>query len=146
MKSVFILFVFFSITMSAEPLLYPLAGDHHGDYESSPYGIRLDPQNPSSLQFHFGIDIACPMGTEIIAVGNGTIAMKDVDPVFGLFIIIHLDSGYDVLYGHLSHAHVVKGTKVLAGDAMGKTGNSGVSTGPHLHLEVLVNPDLLLRR
>jgi len=105
---------------------------------TSLYGPRADPlQNKNS--FHYGVDLECPYGTVVKAAASGTISKAGWNKGHGRQIIIHHDKGYRTIYSHLSQILVSNKDAVSQGQAIGRVGNSGRSTGPHLHLEVLKN-------
>ena len=82
------------------------------------------------------IDIACDTGTAVFACDNGTVIETGVDSSYGKYIVIQHQGGFTTMYAHLD-AHVAKlGAVVSQGDIIGKSGNTGDSTGPHLHLEI----------
>lgn len=85
---------------------------------------------------HSGIDYATPKGTPILASGDGVVDYSDFDNSgYGHLIRIHHPDGKYTMYAHLSERHVIKGAKVKQGDVIGLSGNTGNSTGPHLHFE-----------
>jgi murein DD-endopeptidase MepM/ murein hydrolase activator NlpD len=88
---------------------------------------------------HPGIDIAVPVGAIVRAAGGGSVVQAGRDPAYGLFVLVAHPSGYQTMYGHLSRAIVVEGAEVQAGAALGRSGNTGRSSAPHLHLEVRHN-------
>lgn len=103
------------------------------------FGYRTDPFYKVT-KMHTGIDFTASVGTEIYATGNGTVV--DVGRTrggYGNCIIINHGYGYQTLYAHLSKIDVKKGQKVTRGQVIGKVGNTGKSTAPHLHYEVLKN-------
>ena len=107
---------------------------------SQPWG-RPNPRY--SAKRHTGIDFACPVGTPLYAVSDGTI--KDVinDKSYGKVVILTCKSDkgtVDIWYCHMSKPTVKKGQKVADGEELGLSGNTGNSTGPHLHLETRVAP------
>ena len=85
-----------------------------------------------------GIDVAIPIGTPVVAASGGTVTFVGGNPCcsYGYHIIIDNGAGYETLYGHLSGFSVKKGDKVAGGQRIGTSGNSGASTGPHLHFEL----------
>jgi len=85
-----------------------------------------------------GIDLGCPIGTAVAAAANGTViaARTGWNGGYGNMIIISHPNGTQTLYGHLSRINVSSGESVSDGQIIGATGNSGKSTGPHLHFEV----------
>lgn len=106
------------------------------NYISSYYGQRVHPIT-GDLQMHRGIDIAVPEGTDLMATHDGRIAEVGNDSGFGIYIVIEDDRGFTTKYGHLKQASVSVGQEVTHGEVIGQTGNTGSSTGPHLHLELL---------
>jgi len=117
---------------------------------TSYYGWRRSPFNRSVRQFHNGIDIRGSTGTPVRAAMAGRVSAVGYDNVFGNFIIINHHSGYRTLYGHLSRIRTRTGAYVAQGERIGDVGNTGQSTGPHLHFTVYkngatVNPRPLLR-
>jgi len=117
---------------------------------TSYYGRRRDPFNPSRTQFHSGIDIRGSTGAPVRAAMAGRVSSVGYDRVFGNYVIINHHSGYRTLYGHLSVIRTRSGANVAQGERIGDVGNTGQSTGPHLHFTVykngvLVNPLNLLR-
>jgi murein DD-endopeptidase MepM/ murein hydrolase activator NlpD len=114
------------------------------------YGWRPNPFNRSVRQFHNGIDIRASTGTPVRAAMAGRVSAVGYDRVLGNYVIINHNSGYRTLYGHLSVIRTRTGAYVGAGERIGDVGNTGQSTGPHLHFTVYkngvtVNPRTLLR-
>ncbi|MEU1617742.1 M23 family metallopeptidase [Streptomyces sp. NPDC005722] len=91
---------------------------------------------------HTGQDFAVPPGTPVRAVGDGTVVVAACGDGFGNQIVVRHDDGYCTHYAHLSVLEVVPGRRVRAGERIGLSGNSGNSTGPHLHFEVRVTPQM----
>jgi murein DD-endopeptidase MepM/ murein hydrolase activator NlpD len=105
---------------------------------SSPFGFRINPF--SGLRtFHSAIDIAIPMGTPVRATMDGTVADTGYNSVFGNYIILRHSGGYQSLYGHLEAIGVRRGAAVSQGQVIGHSGNTGESTGPHLHFSIFKN-------
>ncbi len=102
---------------------------------SSAYGERKNPLT-GHPDFHDGIDVALPMGSPIRAVAEGKVVFSGQQRGYGNVIIIEHPNGLRTLYGHNSENHVQAGDAVSRGQAIGLTGNTGRSTGPHLHFEV----------
>ncbi len=126
------------------PSLWPVEGR-----VTSSFGEREDPINGEGA-FHAGIDIAAPYGTPVRAAADGDVTATRMGAGYGREITI--DHGHDLLtvYGHLSAMIVVPGQHVTRGQVIGYVGQSGRSTGPHLHYEVRVhmvpvNPHKYLR-
>ena len=85
---------------------------------------------------HPGLDIAVPIGSPVRASGGGTVLQAGEDPEYGRFVLVEHPAGYQTLYGHLSRITVAAQQVVPAGEVVGLTGNTGRSSGPHLHFEV----------
>jgi murein DD-endopeptidase MepM/ murein hydrolase activator NlpD len=86
--------------------------------------------------FHYGLDMGCWTGTPVRATKDGTVTAASWRGSLGLTVEIAHDSGYSTLYAHLSSVQVRVGDQVKAGDVIALSGNSGNSTGPHLHYEI----------
>lgn len=108
------------------------------NYVSSYYGYRKNP-NTGEQQLHRGIDIAVPTGTIVYATHDGTVTTATYDDGYGNYIVIEDEKGFVTKYAHLDSIDVTVGQVVTKGTPIGKTGNTGSSTGSHLHLEVLHN-------
>lgn len=102
---------------------------------SSDYGPRHHPIRGYS-HHHRGIDLAAPLGTPIRAVASGLVVFADPYAGYGKLIVIEHAGGFTSHYGHCHALHVSPGQVVTAGDIIGEVGNTGLSTGPHLHLEI----------
>ena len=120
-----------------ELFIYPI----HGRL-TSPFGYRSDPFT-GARSFHSGIDLAAPTGTAVKATLDGKIAETGFNRIFGNYVIITHERGYQSLYGHLSAVYVKRGQYVTQGTAIGAVGNTGYSTGPHLHLSIYKNGSLI---
>lgn len=102
---------------------------------TSPFGPRKAPLNGAST-FHSGVDLAASIGTECFAIEDGVVkAARNYPTGIGLYIVIE-HKGICTTYGHLSRFLVKEGQSVRKGEVVALTGNSGNSTGPHLHLEI----------
>lgn len=104
---------------------------------ASGYGMRIDPIYRVP-KFHAGMDFTAPIGTKIFATGNGTVTYASWKQGYGNCVIINHGYGYETLYAHMSAIKVRVGQKVKRKDVIGLIGNTGKSTGPHLHYEVHV--------
>ncbi|UNS96174.1 M23 family metallopeptidase [Streptomyces tubbatahanensis] len=91
---------------------------------------------------HTGQDFAVGVGTPVRAVGAGTVVKTECGGPFGNHIVIRHANGYYTQYAHLSRIQTKKGAHVRAGERIGLSGNTGNSTGPHLHFEVRVTPEV----
>lgn len=104
---------------------------------ASGYGMRIDPIYRTP-RFHSGMDFSAKTGTDVYATGNGKVTMAGWKQGYGNCIVINHGYGFQTLYGHLSKYKVRVGQKVKRGEVIGEVGNTGKSTGSHLHYEVLV--------
>lgn len=102
---------------------------------SSLYGMRNHP-TLGIWRMHEGVDLTAPIGTSVYATGNGTVSQSQVRNGYGELIEIDHGFGYKTRYAHLSARFVKPGDKVTRGQVIGEVGNTGVSSGPHLHYEV----------
>ncbi len=103
---------------------------------TSTFGPRT---SPGLEGFHTGVDIAVPEGTPVVASADGTVVAAGEAGGYGLAVRIAHGAGVETLYGHNSALLVRPGDKVTAGQVIALSGNTGHSTGPHLHFEVLIN-------
>ncbi len=120
-----------------ELFIYPI----HGRL-TSPFGYRRDPFT-GRLSFHTGIDLAAPIGTHIKSTLDGTISGIGVSRIYGNYITISHGNGYQSMYGHLHTVNVKRGQKVAQGSIIGTVGNTGRSTGPHVHFSLYKNGKLI---
>ena len=120
-----------------ELFIYPIRGRL-----TSPFGYRRDPFT-GRRSFHSGIDLAAPVGTPIKVVMDGTISEMNFSRVFGNYVIVTHANGYQSLYGHVSKFKANRGQKVTQGTIIALVGNTGMSTGPHVHLSIYKNGNLL---
>lgn len=118
--------------LASLPSRWPVRGDINSEF-----GSRFSPWS-AGREFHGGIDIAARSGTSVHAPAGGTVAFAGSHPEYGLTVVI--DHGQDIrtVYGHLSHIAGKQGQKVERGALVGLTGNTGRSSGPHLHYEIQV--------
>ncbi len=105
------------------------------DKISSRFGERIHPIT-KERSFHSGIDIAVPEGTPLYSATDGTVTESRYSETAGNCIIVEMESGYRIKYMHLNSRDVSVGDQVSKGMLIGATGNTGRSTGPHLHVEV----------
>lgn len=105
---------------------------------NSEFGGRQSPWTKSG-EFHGGIDIAADRGTPVLAPAAGTVSFAGTHAEYGLTVIIEHGQDLRTIYGHLSKVIVTSGQAIARGGELGLTGNSGRSSGPHLHYEILVN-------
>jgi murein DD-endopeptidase MepM/ murein hydrolase activator NlpD len=121
-----------TVLLSSTPSVWPVHG-----YLSATFGNRIDPFT-AQKDFHPGIDISTPVGTKVQAPADGIVISTGVSGGYGNALVI--DHGYGVVtrYGHLESFAVKPGQRVKRGDVVAFVGNTGRSTGPHLHYEVWV--------
>ena len=120
-----------------ELFLYPIQGRL-----TSPFGYRSDPFT-GAKSYHTGVDLAAPTGTPVKATLDGKVAETGYNRIFGNYVIITHDRGYQSLYGHLSAIYAKRGQYITQGSSIGAVGNTGYSTGPHLHLSIYKNGSLI---
>jgi murein DD-endopeptidase MepM/ murein hydrolase activator NlpD len=106
---------------------------------ASGFGYRIHPIYKTSMM-HEGLDFTAPIGTEIYATGNGVVVKVEAfGRGYGNNVTIDHGFGYKTLYAHMSKFNVRQGQRINRGDVIGYVGNTGSSTGPHLHYEVWKN-------
>lgn len=132
------------LRLAQAPTLWPVQGRVSGSF-----GERIDPFSGEGA-FHRGVDIAADVGTRIIAPADGVVRFSEIVNGYGRTVLIDHGNGISTLYGHMSGYAVTPGELVHRGDTIGYVGQSGRSTGPHLHYEVRifntpVNPNKYLR-
>jgi len=106
-----------------------------GGYYSSNYGYRLDPITGHS-EFHTGVDIVAGIGTKVMAAAGGVVSFSGTMPEYGNVVDVDHDNGLTSRYAHLSKRLVKAGDVVMKGQLIALVGNTGRTTGPHLHFEV----------
>ncbi|NJP68927.1 M23 family metallopeptidase, partial [Streptomyces spiramenti] len=104
----------------------------------SHHPVSAEYGTPGSWQagYHTGVDFALPEGEPIRSVGPGTVVVAGDSGDYGETVVVRMEDGHHVLYAHLSSVAVAVGDTVRGGQEIGKSGNTGRSTGPHLHFEV----------
>lgn len=107
------------------------------NYVSSYYGYRKN-TNTGNEELHRGVDIAVPTGTTVYAAHDGTVTTAAYDSYYGNYVVIEKD-GYTTKYAHMDTLRVSAGQSIAKGTVIGTTGNTGSSTGSHLHIECLYN-------
>lgn len=105
---------------------------------SSSFGRRSAPTRGAST-YHKGIDWATPVGTAVVASSGGTVTRAGWGSGYGYVVYINHGDGRETRYGHLSKVLVRAGQKVSQGEKIALSGNTGRSTGPHIHFEILIN-------
>ena len=131
---------------------YNLYGESHGGFQfiksptdgdfysqiSSLYGYRYHPIY-EEIRLHRGLDIALPEGTSLYAGIDGVVTVGNDPSGYGNFVTITGTDGTEVRYAHMSVISVTNGAMIKKGDIIGESGNTGASTGPHVHVEVKQN-------
>jgi murein DD-endopeptidase MepM/ murein hydrolase activator NlpD len=103
---------------------------------TSKYGWRDNPFMPGTQQFHYGIDLGCYEGTPVLATKDGVVTHADYDAGYGNRVDISHAGGWLSIYGHNNRILVKVGQVVHKGDIIALSGNTGASTGPHVHYEL----------
>lgn len=117
---------------------WPLPGYSIGAGEGSKFGTRVHPIL-NVEKFHSGVDIPAPTGTKILAANSGEVIKATYNGGYGNCVVIDHGGGKATLYGHMSRFAVSAGQQVKKGDVIGYVGSTGLSTGPHLHFEIIEN-------
>ncbi|MFQ5899442.1 MAG: M23 family metallopeptidase, partial [Candidatus Methylomirabilia bacterium] len=118
--------------LGALPSRWPVRGP-----VTSEFGRRRSPWS-GAPEFHSGLDIRARRGTLVKAPAPGTVRFAGRQKDYGLTVVLDHGRGIKTRYGHLSRITVRRGDRVERGQAIAKTGNSGKSTGPHLHYGITV--------
>lgn len=121
--------------INGDLFMKPLRGSY---YISSRYGWRNNPF-VGSRTFHNGVDLATARGTSIFAALDGTVSSTGYSVTYGNYVIISHHSGYQTMYGHMTSILTAKGKSVTTSTKIGTVGNTGQSTGPHVHFTVYKN-------
>lgn len=122
--------------MASTPSIWPVAGRI-----TSPFGYRRSPFG-NRKEFHDGLDIAASYGTSIRAAADGMVVFTGYKSGYGNMVTISHGYGFETSYGHTSKILVKRGQKVTKGQVIAQVGNTGRSTGPHVHYMVSVNGEL----
>ena len=105
---------------------------------TSPFGYRVHPVY-KDWRFHYGVDLAAPSGTPIVASRSGVVTTATYNSSAGYYVTINHQDGFETKYMHMTHYIVSPGDSVTAGQVIGYVGSTGTSTGAHLHFSVLYN-------
>ena len=119
--------------LASTPSIWPTRG-----WVTSDFGTRMDPYT-AERRMHQGLDIATPHGQPVYSPSDGTVVFSGTEGGYGKVLVIDHGYGVKTRYGHLSEILVHLGDRVGRGDKIALVGNTGRSTGPHLHYEVRVN-------
>ncbi|WP_299214397.1 M23/M56 family metallopeptidase [uncultured Aquimarina sp.] len=126
------------IVIETPPSVFPIQNGSKDDITAA-YGKNFNHPIRKKKVFHGGIDIRAKIGTPIIATANGTITLVKNEGDWGNLIVISHADGYETWYAHLESFNTKKNQQVQKGQIIGYSGNTGLSTGPHLHYEVKHN-------
>ncbi len=119
--------------LASLPSRWPVRGPVNSDF-----GGRSSPWSSSSSEFHSGLDIGATRGTAVFAPAPGTVVFAGQHAEYGVTLVIDHGNDIKTLYGHLTKVTVAQDQKVQRGQPVGLTGNTGRSSGPHLHYEIQV--------
>jgi murein DD-endopeptidase MepM/ murein hydrolase activator NlpD len=119
--------------LASTPSIWPARG-----WVTSDFGTRLDPYS-AERKMHQGLDIATPHGQPVYSPSDGTVVFTGTEGGYGKVLVIDHGYGVKTRYGHLSEIGVRLGDRIKRGEKVASVGNTGRSTGPHLHYEVRVN-------
>jgi murein DD-endopeptidase MepM/ murein hydrolase activator NlpD len=119
--------------LASTPSSWPVHG-----WVTSSFGYRFDPFT-GEKSFHRGLDITTQMGIPVLAPADGQVISAVYDPNYGKMILIDHGNSVVTRFAHLSEMNVSEGDRVERGQTLGAVGNTGRSTGPHLHYEVEIN-------
>ncbi len=119
--------------LASMPSVWPVRG-----WVTSDFGVRSDPYTSEKVM-HAGLDIAGPHGKDVLSPSDGTVVFAGLEGGYGNVLVIDHGYGVKTRYGHLAAIKAKAGEHVRRGDVVAYLGNTGRSTGPHLHYEVRVN-------
>lgn len=119
---------------SSRPAILPVKSGR----ATSGFGVRRHPIY-KTLRRHNGIDIANKIGTPVIVTGDGVVKSVGSDMHYGIYVKVNHGFGYETLYAHLDSTNMTQGKRVKRGQIIGRMGNTGISTGSHVHYEVRKN-------
>lgn len=108
-----------------------------------PYGMVRDPSQKDAMKMHKGVDIAAPYKTPIFAPANGIVLQMGTDEAHGTYMIVQLGAGLQMNMAHLHSVLLEEGASFQRGEKIALLGNSGRSTGPHVHIEIRQNGELI---
>lgn len=129
-----------SVLINTSGLVMPLKKEH----------IITSPFGPRRYRYHYGVDLRVAVGDSIRSIWDGKVRIVGWDPRgYGHYVVISHDNGLETVYGHLSQPLFDENERIFAGEVLGLGGNTGRSTGPHLHFEIrylgnAMNPALII--
>ena len=131
-----------SLQLDLLPAVLPIDVPLEGFRISSPFGLRRHPIQKQVL-FHAGLDVKAVVGLSVKATGPGVVTQVGFDPVLGVYIRLKHAFGFETTYGHLSGYCVRAGQQVSRNQLIGKVGQTGRTTGPHLHYVIKKNGSVI---
>ena len=137
--SILILIVSFCTSITYADSIPHSGNGWFGGPVTSQYGPRIHPVTGNVYSFHYGIDLGIPAGVKAPAAADGTVTFAGWSDGYGNYVVVEMADGTSFAYGHLDDIWVNMGDKVKKGDIVGLVGNTGVSTGPHMHIEHIIN-------
>jgi murein DD-endopeptidase MepM/ murein hydrolase activator NlpD len=117
--------------LAAQPNIMPVKG-----YITEGWGRRPDPFNPAVTEHHPAVDISAPKGSRIVAPADGVVIFSGQRAGYGNMVVLDHKFGMTTRYGHLQRIDVQVGQHISRGEIIGSVGETGRTTGPHLHYEV----------
>ncbi len=129
----------YKLSTGGQQVYGPVMREDWTDLISSNFGERIHPIT-KERKVHNGVDIAVPIGTHLYSAVDGTVILAAYSESAGNWVKVQTDTGWTVIFMHMDSLTVSTGQQVMRGDHLGYSGNTGRSTGPHLHLEVR-NPE-----
>lgn len=125
----------YKLSSGGQQVYAPVMQEDWTNLISSPYGERIHPITKVRTT-HKGVDIAVPTGTKLYSAVTGTVTVSKYSDSAGNYVTVKTDSGWTVTFMHMDSRAVAVGDRIEQGDFVGLSGNTGNSTGPHLHLQV----------
>lgn len=126
--------IYFDLLPSVLPVNVPLESFRI----SSPFGIRLHPIQ-KQLRLHGGVDVKAKTGMPVKATANGFVSQVGFDPILGAFVVLQHAFGFETVYGHLKGYCVKPGQSIELNQEIGRVGQTGKTTAPHLHYVIKKN-------
>jgi murein DD-endopeptidase MepM/ murein hydrolase activator NlpD len=130
-------------TLNGLRLIWPMA-QFQITQPFGPSDVALEPPYGSYRHFHYGVDIAAPTGTSVMAAADGVVvAIGHTNVGYGNYVVIAHGGGIASLYGHLLDTTIKTGDVLVRGQQIGHEGSTGLSTGPHVHFELRLNDQVV---
>lgn len=123
------------VVYNASGMIWPVPSCH---IVTSEYKMRVHPVT-RQYKLHTGMDIGCRTGSAVVAAQAGTVLTASYNTAYGNYVVVSHGNGVSTLYAHNSSLLVSAGQTVKQGQTIARSGNTGYSTGPHMHFEVLIN-------